>query len=71
MELLSSNVQILPNNVRPVITTFILRVDGFSQEFDEIFRLRITGLSTAVLAAIDTVIDKLVVTILDSDSKWM
>ncbi len=48
MELLSQAVQLFPLTTVPTTTTFILRVDGVSQELNETFRLNIVGISDAI-----------------------
>ena len=69
MDLLSNSVMILPNSITPTTTTFILRVDGVSQELNETFRLNIVGISDAITSQFSSFTDELVVTILDSNGK--
>ncbi len=66
MDLVSNSVMILPNSITPTTTTFILRVDGVSQELNETFDLRIVNISASQFSNFT---DELVVTILDSNGK--
>ncbi len=69
VELLSQAVTLFPLTIRPTTTTFILRVDGVSQELNETFRLNIVGISDAITSQFSSFTDELVVTILDSNGK--
>ncbi len=72
MELLSQNVQLFPSTTIPfsTATTFILRVDGVSQELNETFRLNIVDIDDAITSQFSSFTDELVVmTILDSNGK--
>ena len=69
MELLSQVVILFPRTIIPTTTTFILRVDGVSQELNETFRLNIVGISDAITSQFSSFTDELVVTILDSNGK--
>ena len=71
MELLSQAVTLFPSTTIPIptTTTFILRVDGVSQELNETFRLNIVGISDAITSQFSSFTDELVVTILDSNGK--
>ena len=69
MELLSNDVILLHRTTIPTTPTFILRVDGISQELNETFRLNIVGISDYITSQFSSFIDELVVTILDSNGK--
>ena len=69
MELLSDNVILFPSTTIPTATTFILIVDGVSQEFNETFRLNIVGIRDAITSQFSSFTDEMVVTILDSNGK--
>ncbi len=69
MDLLSNSVTILPNSITPTTITFILRVDGVSQEFNETFDLRIVNISDAITSQFSNFTDELEVTIIDSNGK--
>ncbi len=69
VELQSNDVTLSPSSTIPNITTFILRVDGVSQELNETFRLNIVGISDAITSQLSSFTDELVVTILDSNGK--
>ncbi len=70
VELLSSDVTLFPSTTIPTVTTFIVRVDGVSQEFNETFHLNIVGLSDNITSQFSSFTDELEVTILDSNGKW-
>ncbi len=68
-ELLSNDVILFPSTTIPTTTTFILRVDGVSQELNETFRLNLVGISDAITSQFSSFTDELVITILDSNGK--
>ncbi len=69
MILLSNDVILFPSTTTPTTTTFILIVDGVSQELNETFRLNIVDISDAITPQFSSFTDELVVTILDSNGK--
>ncbi len=69
MGLLSNAVILFPSTTIPTITTFIIRVDGVSQELNETFHLNIVGISDAITSQFSSFTDELVVTILDGTGR--